>query len=627
MRSVLTALFFILLASQASGQAPSGNASSESKVDTGKVDSITKPVPPLPYRTFSLDSLPFERIRNNTPLADPFHPGLGNLGLDQYSLLQKPQGKARIGFRPGLPGNPFAFPDGPPPTFDVRYPVTRLEYSMGSNEEQFFNILHTNNITPRWNVAVRYRKLGSPGPYPRQKSNSGNFLFSTNYREAGGYYQVKASFRADRSKLQQNGGILYDSTFEKNTQSDRGAFRVRLKKAQSNSRYDEARLDHSLFPSGRPFGEKDSSWSKLGIYHKAIARQLRMGYIDDNPDSAFYERIARDSTSDLDHFERLGNQAGLVLQKWEQGKEALLLRLGYRLRVFRTRLRTRVLDRRKKLMDETALLTASWKAERQALKGKLAYGVRGYGQGDRIAQGAWSHAAKVRGIADSLGLKLSYKERSPAYLTQHYRSNHFRWDNTFPRIKSFHARARWGEPEEEGREGFSLSYTRMKDAVFFDQEALPKSAENPLLLGRAQLKQRFRIGKWGFHLKGAYQKEWKSDLLRLPEFVVRGGIYFDTPLFDKALRARFGIRCNYYSAYRGDAYMPVTRRFYLQDEKRFGDYPFLDLYIHGKVSRILFFVEMDHGNSGLMGYRYYGAPHYPLRDRMFRLGVKWDIFN
>ncbi|MFB6258151.1 MAG: putative porin [Flavobacteriales bacterium] len=627
MRSALLLFLLVPLAFQVDGQSFSGSDTTSAQVDTGKVDSISKPVPPLPYPTYALDSLSFDRIRRNTPLASPFRPGLGNLGLDHYSLLQDPHGKGRIGFRPGLPEHPFAFPDGPPPTFDVRYPVTRLEYSLGSNEEQFFNITHTQNITPRWNVGIRYRKLGSPGPYPRQKTNSGNFLFSTNYREAQGHYQVKASFQADRSKIQQNGGILHDSTFEENAQNDRGAFRVNLEKAQSNSRYDEGRIQHSFFPTGRTFDSSTTTWTKLGIYHRAIGRQLRFGYIDDAPDSSFYDRIAQDSTSDLNHFERLSNQAGIVLQKWEQERNELLVRLGYRFRFFRTRLKTKVIDRRSTLKDGSILLNALWRGGKQALQAKLAYGTQGYGEGDRLALGRWTHGAGLNGIGDSIGFRFSYKERSPTYLSQHYRSNHIYWDNAFPRIKSLHARARLGAPEEEGREGFSISYTRMENAVYYDRQAMPRSADEKVLFARAQLKQRFEVGKWGLHLKGAWQKEWKSDILRLPEFIVRGGIYFETPLFDRALRARFGIRCNYYSAYRGDAYMPVTRRFYLQDEERIGDYPFLDLYFHGKVSGIMFFVEMDHGNSGLMGYQYYGAPHYPLRDRTFRLGVKWDIFN
>ena len=619
----LLALFFF----KGQGQDLSRADTSGASIDTGKVDTVSKAVPPISYHSYALDSLSFDRIRRNTPLRKPFSPGLGNLGLDHYSLLQDPQGKERIGFRSGLPGHPFAFPEATPPTFDIRYPVTRLEYSMGSNEEQFFNITHAQNITPRWNVGVRYRKLGSPGTYPRQKTNSGNFFFSSNYREAKGYYQMKVSFQADRSKLLQNGGILNDSTFEENTQGDRGAFRTRLEKAQSTSRYDELRLKHSLFPGGRSFDSANASWTELGVYHQAVARQLRMGYIDDAPDSAFYERIQTDSTSDLNHFERLSNSAGLVLQNWEQERNRLLVRLGYRLRFFRTRLRTRSLDRERKLNDGTVRLNAFWRNGEQAFRGKLVYGTQGYGKGDRIARGSWTRRADLEGIADSVGLKISYKQRSPTYLSQHYRSNHFDWDNAFPRINSVHARARWGAPEKSGREGFSLSYTRMENAVYYDREAIPQSSDETVSFARAQLKQRFELGKWGLHLKGAWQKEWKSDILRLPEFLVRGSIYFDTPLFDRALRARFGIRCNYYSAYRGDAYMPVTRRFHLQDEKEIGDYPFLDLYFHGKVSSIMFFVELDHGNSGLMGYRYYGAPSYPLRDRMFRLGVKWDIFN
>lgn len=599
-------------------------ASAQTEEDSTASDSVQAPVPPSPYPAPPLDTLSFDRIERNTALENPFRFGLGNLGQDSYSLLPRVEGPKRIGHRPGIPRNPYDLPTSPPPAFDVRYPVTRAEYSMGSEEEEYFNITHTQNITPRWNVALRYRKIGSPGPYARQATSSGDFSFSSNYREAAGYYQVRASFRANRTTLQQNGGIEDPQVFEEDEQSNRGAFRVRLDQAESRSRSDEIRLDHALFPTGRDFGDDPPEEElKLGIFHQGVARDMRMHYRDENPQGGFYERILIDSSlsDDSSRFRKLEQSLGAILQHRKEGKLVSELRLGYR----HAFLGNRLMGSERGLSDGALVLRGERRSEAHALQGKLAYGIEGYGKGDRLLSGEWRYNTGMERIADSLAVALLYKERRRAYMEERYRSNHFRWEKEFPSTRTLHARMRWGEPEE--RDGASVSHTRVGNALFFDREALPQRAEKELLFARAQLRKRIEFGKWGVDARAVWQKEWNSDILRLPEYLLRGGIFFESWLFNEALKGRFGLRCTYFTAYKGDAYMPATRRFYLQDEKKLGDYPFLDLYFHGKVSNILFFVELDHGNAGLNGYRYYGTPHYPLRDRMIRFGLKWDIFN
>lgn len=594
------------------------------KSDSSEADTLA-PIPPNPYPSTHFDTISFDDLLTNTPLEHPFRPGLGNLGLDSYSLVPDVKGRDGIGYWIGLPQNPYTYPHPLPTTYDVRYPITRIAYSFGSNEEQFFNITHTQNITPRWNVAIEYRKFGSPGPYPRQRTNNGNFTFSTQYREAQGHYQVRASYQGDRTVLQQNGGILDPTVFEEDQQGNRAAFRTRLEEAQSEPSSDEIRLDHAFFPTGRDF-EADSAPAlqrKLGIYHQGKASNVLSRYKALTPDSGFYDNIHFDSlgTRDSIHYKTLDQTAGLLFQEIRDGAVRGELRLGFRYRL----MRNSMMGMSEDLNDAALLLKGDWSFGRHQLRAKASYGTSGYGKGDHLLKGEWSYPFELQGSFDSLGGELSYKDRSPAYSYQRYRSNHFIWDQELSSVKTLHARARWGEPRR--KDGLAISYTRKQNALYFDRSAHPRSADEELRFFRAHARQDFRFGKWGAKLQAIYQKEWSSDIVRVPEYIGRGELFFETPLFDQALTARFGARATYYAAYRGYAYMPAIRRFYLQDEPVTGDYPFFDLFIQGKVGSIRFFLELDHGNAGLMGYRYYGAPNYPLRDRMIRGGLKWDIYN
>jgi len=69
--------------------------------------------------------------------------------------------------------------------------------------------------------------------------------------------------------------------------------------------------------------------------------------------------------------------------------------------------------------------------------------------------------------------------------------------------------------------------------------------------------------------------------------------------------------------------MPALRQFYLQNEKKTGNYIYADFFINCKIQRVRFFVKYQHFNAGLMGYNYYMIPHYPMQDAAFKFGMSW----
>jgi hypothetical protein len=83
----------------------------------------------------------------------------------------------------------------------------------------------------------------------------------------------------------------------------------------------------------------------------------------------------------------------------------------------------------------------------------------------------------------------------------------------------------------------------------------------------------------------------------------------------------------YTSAYYANAYMPATGQFYIQTEKKYGDYPFIDFFINAQIKTVRIFIKVDHLNSGLMGNYYMLTPHYPMSDRAFKFGISWRFFD
>jgi hypothetical protein len=118
-----------------------------------------------------------------------------------------------------------------------------------------------------------------------------------------------------------------------------------------------------------------------------------------------------------------------------------------------------------------------------------------------------------------------------------------------------------------------------------------------------------------------------SSVIRIPNFISENSLYYENDLFKKALRLQVGASLYYTSAYYADAYMPVTDQFYLQDKKKYGNYPFVDVFINARIKTVRIFFKMDHINSGFSGKKYVLTPGYPYPERAFKFGVSWRFFD
>ena len=65
----------------------------------------------------------------------------------------------------------------------------------------------------------------------------------------------------------------------------------------------------------------------------------------------------------------------------------------------------------------------------------------------------------------------------------------------------------------------------------------------------------------------------------------------------------------------------------ITNEKKYGDYPFIDFFINAQIKTVRVFIKVDHLNSGMMGNYYILTPRYPMNDRALKLGVSWRFFD
>jgi hypothetical protein len=117
------------------------------------------------------------------------------------------------------------------------------------------------------------------------------------------------------------------------------------------------------------------------------------------------------------------------------------------------------------------------------------------------------------------------------------------------------------------------------------------------------------------------------DLIRVPDFSAVIRYYFQAPLFRNALVFQLGADLFYNTSYYGNAYNPVTRAFYLQNDVLIGNYPLLDIFFNGQIKKATFFIKYEHLNQDWMNKGFYYTAHYPVPLSALRIGIKWRMYN
>ena len=81
------------------------------------------------------------------------------------------------------------------------------------------------------------------------------------------------------------------------------------------------------------------------------------------------------------------------------------------------------------------------------------------------------------------------------------------------------------------------------------------------------------------------------------------------------------------SDYTGDSYNPITRQYQVQTSKTIQSYPWLEPYVMIKVDRTYFFLRIANALEGAVPPTNFAAPGYPMADRAFKFGIKWEFIN
>ena len=539
---------------------------------------------------------------------------IGNIGLPGYSLLFDIQDYAD--FSPSLIiGNKQYLPK----QFDVKKPYTELNYILGSKEEQVLKVLHTQNISQLANFSFGFDKVKSKGLYNNQASSNNHLFANTWFKTKNELHKISLHIDHERIFNEHNGGVLYDSLFEQDLLLNRNRELMDVNLSFASSTINRTNLQiEQQFQFSQSFDSLNNGFCHA-VYTKASGFKNERNFKDSVLNMSYYSQILIDSliTNDIIKYEGVSGIAGYQFIK-RKGKDNLH---------FSTFVKWQGLNYEQHVID--TLVTSfsvgtNFQFKRKKLRFQLDgnYYLNGYRKKDIDIKGVLTYDLTQYWAISAIG---SYQTISPSLDLRSYYGNNISWENTFSGTDYLSVSG--SLTSEKHNMILSIAYNDVFNPIYFNFISEPQQIDGVTQLIRFLAQKEFNLKKWSLIPKMVYQYSGGYNIYRLPDYYADLTIGYKAKMYKNNLNVFIGADLVYYAPTDMMSFMPMVNQYNLDDTKMAGNYPFIDVFFNARIKTVRFFVKATHINSGMFGFNYYGANHYPLKDRTIQLGLNWVFIN
>lgn len=234
-----------------------------------------------------------------------------------------------------------------------------------------------------------------------------------------------------------------------------------------------------------------------------------------------------------------------------------------------------------------------------------------------------------------------FHRETPSFYYRNYHARHLWWENDLD--KTIHTRIMGTLSFPKTRTKLRVAVDEIKNYTYFSQSyditekglrtgvmVTPMQESGGINLLTAQLEQNFRLGILNWENQFTYQHSSKESVLPVPVFNAYTNLYIKFKVV-KVLNVDLGADMRYFTSYEAPDYSPYMGQYTVQgngeNNVKIGNYPIVNVYANVHIKHTRFFVMMSHINAGQGDKNYFFAPHYPMNERVFRIGVSWNFFN
>ncbi|MDR1552169.1 MAG: putative porin [Prevotellaceae bacterium] len=535
------------------------------------------------------------------------------------------------------PYDVYAFNPDNTPFYNTKRPFTVLSYQTAGSkltEESNIRVLHTQNIKPELNIGLLYQRYGTKGQYINEATDNKAFSLFADY--TGKRYVAHAAYTFNNISNRENGGIINDSDITDTVISSEN-IDVNISNARNILRKQTLFLTHSL---GVPldFFRKNKTETKIGegtlIYlgNSLEYTTFKRIYADVNGENEnyyqnWYYNISR--SRDLSRTSFFDAKVFAKLQPW--ASDAIISTiaggLGYRNQKYYVFNPGQYLTNVNTSSENDLYFYANaagkfskyfeWNGyTRYFITGKTNFTVDG---NIRVSLYPVTNGIHFKG-------RFLFQYYEPNFFEKNYYSNHLIWNNDFETTTRTQIEGSVSIPDWDMELG--IKQALIQNYIYNDTSALPQQHNGNLSVTSFFVRKNFKLGLFRFDNEILMQISGNEKVLPLPRISVHAAWYLQAALVKSVLTAQIGLDVRYNTRYYAYAYNPALGDFHVQEEKKIGNFPYLEAFVNLKWKRTVIFVKMANVIKNSFGSEYFSALHYPRNNTMLlRLGLTWHFFN
>lgn len=560
--------------------------------------------------------------------------------------------------------------------YNTKKPFTNVQYtsSIGNKEklEQTLKILHTQNIDPLTNAGFSFYNINDIGNFKSQwvDDRSDNYfrkktklmnltLFSSHQSD---YYLFHGNIIINAfGPNEEIGGILYDTTIT-DTLLNTEDIRTNFLGASSQIRNQNVYFIHEL-KFGHYYSKSDSNKSNgvsaFGLIHELKMVRANRIYIDKGErnyylnamfdttythDSVYYRSIKNSVRFKLNenpyHFLRFGGYAGFSMDfnKFTNPQISDTI-VTYNPVIYNSFDNMSISWQNNDTLfisySDTSFFENRFEGYgyiklKDNVNLSLLYNLvlSGYKSGDLSISPELKTKMPLGKKVFYTDIKVGRTSETPSYFYQNFTSNHYSWRNTLEREKREWANIKmYLDTSIISLEG---NYTRIRNYTYLNRSTNPEQHKGAINILSGELNFNFRLGQFYLLNKALCQYTNANDsVLSLPLISLYNSTYYQFSIVKNVLSAQTGFDIYYNTKYFIPAYDPALGQFYLQNIKKYGEYPYINVFINAKWKRVRLFFMLENALAGLSftNNNYLSAFNYPRNFRNFKLGISWSFYN
>ncbi len=496
-------------------------------------------------------------------------------------------------------------------------PVVDAQYILGNESEQNLSLYHSQSVSNRSGYAVSFLKRSHDGYYTNQSTNNNYFQFSFNNRSMDSTYNMKFGLKYHRLYNQLNGGLTNDSNFTNSNdfESNRKILNVNMQNSYATNRLLKLYLNQNWILSSSKSDSAMLNIKKIS-FNNSLQRSSRVYFDSLNPDLFLNNFHSSESTHDsllLDVFNS-SIRYNIISDK---DSVAHNFKIGWD---------SEILSYKNKLID-TVLTNQSLSLDFVKSKTNNSFRLGGNFYPLGYKKNNYEINFFYEGfILKDKKFKISgdLSEFRPVFEINNYQSNHHFWNN-----KQFNNILFWNASAEISGGLFSLKsqINQTYRPIYFTDFSVPSQFDSSAQVIQSSLNYNLIKKKYNLFTEIVYQFQGGAQIFQLPDWV--GQVKFNYIFGNEKsnLKLALGINAKVFSSYALPVYSSEINQFTISNGRKQPSYFMVDFLAKTQIKSVTVFLMVTHLNSGLTGFDYFSAFHFPIADRCLKFGLRWVFLD